>query len=161
MPIAPRSGLTAPTIKPACAFAATAVALTLAVVGCGGSNASSSQTGTPSQGSAAGSKLQLQADPSGRLRYIPAKLSAKAGKITITFTNNSPAVHNVAIRRGTRCQSDTRCAALGLLDIGSTDLFQRGSRTLSVNLKPGNYVFYCQVPGHEAGGMQGTLTVSP
>jgi uncharacterized cupredoxin-like copper-binding protein len=28
-----------------------------------------------------------------------------------------------------------------------------------VTLKPGSYEFYCQVPGHEAAGMKGTLTV--
>jgi len=31
---------------------------------------------------------------------------------------------------------------------------------VSVTLKPGKYVFYCNVPGHRQGGMQGTLTVS-
>jgi uncharacterized cupredoxin-like copper-binding protein len=28
-----------------------------------------------------------------------------------------------------------------------------------VNLKAGTYTFYCQVPGHRAAGMSGTLTV--
>jgi uncharacterized cupredoxin-like copper-binding protein len=26
-------------------------------------------------------------------------------------------------------------------------------------VKPGKYTFYCSVPGHEQGGMKGTLTV--
>jgi uncharacterized cupredoxin-like copper-binding protein len=26
-------------------------------------------------------------------------------------------------------------------------------------VKPGTYTFFCSVPGHEAGGMKGTLTV--
>jgi uncharacterized cupredoxin-like copper-binding protein len=30
---------------------------------------------------------------------------------------------------------------------------------VKVNLKPGKYTFYCPVPGHRQGGMQGTLTV--
>ena len=34
-----------------------------------------------------------------------------------------------------------------------------GTSKVSVNLKPGTYTFYCSVPGHEAGGMKGTLTV--
>ena len=35
-----------------------------------------------------------------------------------------------------------------------------GTSTVTVTLKPGTYSFYCPVPGHEAAGMKGTLTVS-
>jgi uncharacterized cupredoxin-like copper-binding protein len=32
--------------------------------------------------------------------------------------------------------------------------------TVSAKLKRGTYVFYCTVPGHEAAGMKGTLTIT-
>src|SRR5262249_55240175 len=150
------SRVTATPTKRACTLAATAVVLTVAVVGF-----VTTPQGTASRGSAAGGALRVSADPSGHLRFSTTKLSAKAGKITITLTNRSTVLHNMAVRRGPRCQSDTRCAGLSGLDIDSTDPFIRGSRTLTLNLKPGTYVFFCGVPGHEAGGMQGTLTVSP
>lgn len=34
-----------------------------------------------------------------------------------------------------------------------------GTSNVNVQLKPGDYEFYCSVPGHEAGGMKGTLHV--
>jgi uncharacterized cupredoxin-like copper-binding protein len=34
-----------------------------------------------------------------------------------------------------------------------------GTSSFTATLKPGSYEFYCAVPGHEAGGMKGTLTV--
>lgn len=37
---------------------------------------------------------------------------------------------------------------------------QGGNSTVTVDLKPGKYTFYCPVDGHKAAGMQGTLTVS-
>jgi uncharacterized cupredoxin-like copper-binding protein len=43
--------------------------------------------------------------------------------------------------------------------VGATPTFEGGSKTLSLNLKPGTYKFYCTVPGHRQAGMAGTLTV--
>ena len=34
-----------------------------------------------------------------------------------------------------------------------------GKSTVTVDLKPGKYEFYCPVDGHKAAGMKGTLTV--
>lgn len=69
--------------------------------------------------------------------------------MTITFTNMSPLMHNLTIEQGTSGPV-----------VGATPTFQGGTKTLSVNLKPGTYTFFCSVPGHRDAGMKGTLTVS-
>jgi uncharacterized cupredoxin-like copper-binding protein len=43
--------------------------------------------------------------------------------------------------------------------VGETPTFHGASKTVSLNLKPGTYKFYCSVPGHRQAGMEGTLTV--
>ena len=45
------------------------------------------------------------------------------------------------------------------VDIGSGYLKPGESKTLIVNLPPGNYTFYCSIPGHRPAGMVGTLIV--
>jgi plastocyanin len=92
-------------------------------------------------------KLALDANPEGQLKYNKATLSAKAGKVSIAFTNMAPLGHNLTIS-----------SASGTI-IGATPTFQGGSKALALDLKPGTYTFYCSVPGHRMAGMEGTLTV--
>jgi len=121
-----------------------------------GSTSASSQpaatTGTPAPASSpapgkAGSSLALAADPAGALAYNTKQLSAKAGAVTITMTNMSPLEHNVTVAEGSKV-------------LGATPTFKGGSMKLTLQLKPGKYVFYCSVPGHRQAGMEGTLNVS-
>ncbi|HST55433.1 MAG TPA: plastocyanin/azurin family copper-binding protein [Solirubrobacteraceae bacterium] len=91
--------------------------------------------------------MSLTADPGGQLKYNTTSLTAKSGKVAIDFTNMAPESHNVTI-----------ASAAGAV-VGATPTFQGSSKTLSIDLKPGTYTFYCSVPGHRAGGMEGTLTV--
>jgi plastocyanin len=92
-------------------------------------------------------KLALEANNEGQLKYNKTTLSAKAGKVSIAFTNMAPLGHNVTV-----------ASASGTI-VGATPTFQGGSKALALNLKPGTYKFYCSVPGHRMAGMEGTLTV--
>ena len=126
----------------------------LALAGCGGSSNSSSSTsastgaassGGGGGGGGGGQQLSLQADPS-QLKFNTKKLSAKAGKVTITMTNPSGLQHNIALKGGVSAQGPI---------VG-----QGGKSVVSTTLKPGKYTFYCAVDGHEAAGMNGELDVS-
>jgi plastocyanin len=89
----------------------------------------------------------VAANPEGQLKYSTTSLTAKAGKVSIDFTNMSSLGHNVSVE-----------SSSGKLE-GATPTFNGGSKTLSLNLKPGTYKFFCSVPGHRMAGMEGTLTV--
>jgi plastocyanin len=138
------------------------VAVGVGVAACGGSSssspssssASSSAAGTQSSSTAAPagggkSALAIAADPSGQLKFTKKTLSAKAGKVTVDFTNASPTDHNFTVQTGTSGAT-----------VGATPTFQGGSKTVTVDLKPGTYTFFCSVPGHRQAGMVGTLKVS-
>jgi plastocyanin len=137
----------------------------LALAGCGGSKGSSSEskasavpattattpstspqaTSPPAGGSS--SALSLSANSEGQLAYNTKSLSAKAGKVSIDFSNSAPLAHNLTVESSSGAT------------VGATPTFQGGSKTLSLSLKPGTYKFFCTVPGHRQAGMEGTLVV--
>jgi plastocyanin len=95
----------------------------------------------------ASTRLALAANPTGLLSYNTKQLSAKAGAVTIEMTNMSPLEHDVTVAQGSTV-------------LGATPKFMGGTRSLTINVKPGTYTFYCSVPGHRQAGMEGTLSVS-
>jgi uncharacterized cupredoxin-like copper-binding protein len=127
----------------------------LATAGCGGSTSSNVKASSPSksqQSSSAstggGQTLNLSANPTGKLMFSPMSLSAKAGKVTLVMKNpsSSGVQHGIAVE-GNGVDKDGP-----IVQPGKTS-------TLTVDLKPGKYEFYCPFDGHKAAGMTGTLTV--
>jgi plastocyanin len=93
-----------------------------------------------------GGKLEIDADPTGQLKFLASSATATPGQVTIRMVNKSSVPHDIAVTGG------------GLNQIGP-DVSGGGASTVSVTLKPGTYTFYCNVPGHRQAGMAGTLTV--
>ncbi len=130
-------------------------ALATGVAGCGGDESkddtgggaaqqpTQAQTGTGSQEAqpGGGGPLKLSADPSGNLKFDKTSLTAKAGKVTIVMDNPSSVPHAVGIE-GKGVDEDGKVVQKG------------GTSTVSADLKPGEYEFYCPVPGHEEAGMK-------
>jgi len=94
----------------------------------------------------AATAVALTADPSGQLAYVQKSLAAKAGSVTIDFTNGSPVPHDVALEAAGK--------PLGQTPVGS------GTNKLTLTLTKGTYTFFCTVGGHRGAGMEGTLTIS-
>jgi len=135
-------------------------ALSIVAAGCGdddddggGGGSAGTQTSESSGGgggeASGGGKaqtLKLTADPGGALKFDKSSLSAKAGKVTVVLDNPSSLPHAVEVEgNGVEEETDT---------IGKGE-----TAKVTVDLKAGEYEYYCPVDGHKAAGMEGTLTV--
>jgi plastocyanin len=122
----------------------------------GGSEATATETATPTEtatedtggasSGGAGETLALAAPADGSLKYDKTALDAKAGKVTIDFDNPSSVPHAVEIE-GNGVEEETKTIT-------------KDKASVTVDLKPGEYEFYCPVGNHRAEGMEGKLTVS-
>ena len=111
---------------------------------CGGDSGetSSPEPAAPAgEPAAGGPTLEVSAT---EFAFDPSELTAPADTdVTLNLTNAGNVEHDWAIK-----EQPTKVVAMP---------GQTGSGTFS--LPAGEYVFYCSVPGHEAAGMIGTLTV--
>jgi plastocyanin len=130
-------------------FATLALVLVLAIAGCGGgddSSSSGSSSGSSSSGGGGGGEqLALAAPADGSLKFDKTSLDAKAGTVTIDFDNPSSVQHGVEIEGN------------GVEKV--SQIVTKGKTSVSADLKPGTYEYYCPVTGHKEAGMKGTLTV--
>jgi plastocyanin len=126
-----------------------ALALGLAACGGGGNEAATTGGGATTAGGGGGGgggTLQLAADPSGALKFDKTSLEATAGSVTIDFTNDSSLPHDVKLQGPG-------------VDGEGTDTITGSSTSVTLDLQPGDYTFYCSVDGHRAAGMEGKLVV--
>ena len=64
----------------------------------------------------------------------------------LTRLVRSAVAHNVTIAQDSKT-------------LGASKTITQSTDTFELQLAPGDYVFFCSVPGHRQSGMQGTLTV--
>ena len=83
----------------------------------------------------------------GSLRYDQKTVTAKPGLVTINFTNNSTASHNVSLEHG------------GEFEYGASLTIKKSSVTTFLTLAKGTYHLYSSVGTDEDKGMSATLVV--
>jgi len=121
------------------------LAVVLALAGCGGDDDESGGAATPEPAAAAGGVLTLTADAGGAIAWEPGELTAPAGSVSIELVNDSSVPHAVEVEgNGVEEESETVTGA---------------NTTLTVDLEPGEYTYYCPVGDHRDQGMEGALTV--
>ena len=129
-----------------------AVILATAVLaGCGGDDdeqpaSTPAATQEPSSGGGGGGEtVDVSAPEDGSLKFDQSELTAKAGNVTFKFSNPSQVPHAFEVE-GNGVEEET-------------DVVTQGDASVSVDLKPGTYEYYCPVGQHRQAGMEGTLTV--
>ncbi|HEY8583860.1 MAG TPA: plastocyanin/azurin family copper-binding protein [Capillimicrobium sp.] len=90
-------------------------------------------------------EIQIDADPNGQLAYVTDEARAEAGPLTVRMDNPSGVPHNIVLEDVPNAEGEV---------VG-----QGGVSEFQADVKPGEYVYFCSVPGHREGGMEGTLTV--
>jgi plastocyanin len=90
--------------------------------------------------------LAIPADPTGQLFYVFKDATANAGQVKIESQNKSAVDHDISVE------------GKGLDEKGNV-VKNGGTSEVDVDLQPGEYTFYCSVPGHREAGMEGKITV--
>jgi plastocyanin len=116
-----------------------AVLVAILLSGCGGDGGGGTHIAYKRPTRPAASTVKVTA---GDFYFKPNRLSAKAGVVGIDFSSVS-GLHTFVIER-----------------LDGFKLESSGHKTKgNVELKPGKYTFYCDISGHRAQGMEGTLTI--
>jgi plastocyanin len=95
---------------------------------------------------AEGDTLDMPTVESGALAYQFGSAEAAPGNLTISSVNASSIPHNIALE-GAGVNEEGKVVQDG------------GTSTIQARVARGEYTYFCSVPGHREGGMEGTLTV--
>lgn len=134
----------------------------LAVAGCSGSSTASSSPASSGAKAATGRTATVTAS---EFAFAPKTLAAKAGKLRVTLDNQGKIVHELILLKTSAAPGSLKVGADGRVSekasVGEVSETKGGvSRSTTFDLKPGRYVYVCNLPGHYKDGMYGELTVS-
>ena len=113
--------------------------------------------------------VDLQERVDGHMTVTTNVDSIKTGKVTFEVTNDSKGMeHEFLVARLNGSLKDVpfdnskdvvkEAAFKGIMELG--DLNPGKSGTMTLDLKPGKYLLFCNIPGHYEAGMHHVLTVT-
>ena len=159
-------------------IAALATAAALAATGCGSSDSSSDSTSTAAATTeATTTEATTTTTPAAtaqkavemvmtEFKFDPSQATVAAGKVKITQVNKGAVKHEFVLLQSDKPAGSFKVKGgeIDEADVGKNmgeieDVEPGGTKSKTFDLKPGKYVFVCNLPGHYAGGMYGSLTV--
>ncbi|WP_051471238.1 plastocyanin/azurin family copper-binding protein [Patulibacter minatonensis] len=163
------------------------VAGALAVAGCGSDDSSTTSTSSGSAGTTParttdhaaaghdttavpasggtptavkGGKVTIDAS---EFKFAPTSMTAKAGKLTIEMNNIGKVEHELVLLKTTQKADGLKVTGGRVSEddsVGEVSETAGGkAKSHTFTLKPGTYVYVCNIPGHYMDGMRGTLVV--
>src|SRR6266498_1805787 len=143
----------------------------LALAGCSGSKSKTTSSGGQGGGgvtvttAASGGPTVVNVaggeKPDGKYYLTATPGSVKAGPTTITFTNVGKKVHEVIILKTDTPAGQLKVGADHKISVGEDSETDAGkTKSTTINLKPGTYVFVCNIARHYEKGMYTAFTVS-
>jgi plastocyanin len=133
---------------------AATIALALAAVALGAcgdddeGDTSVAETTTSEETTAEDTTVAVEAVPDGSFAFTETELTAAPGADTIEFYNPSSTRHNVYIEDES-----------GEVVAETETVTEARAEAFPEPLEAGTYTYYCDIPGHREGGMEGILTV--
>lgn len=146
------------------------------VAGCGGDDDTTTEPATETGAAAAGgagsgaqgATLEIEM---GDFYFDPKNATAKAGQTTIEAPNVGKVEHELVLltsnldpaKLPTKANGEIdedKLKQMGAEEVGEIEAEPGESKSGKFNLTPGKNVMFCNLPGHYAQGMYGSLTVT-
>lgn len=143
----------------------------IALAGCGDDSGTTTTTASQATaGGGAGGKAAI-AIKMGEFYFSPSDATAKAGPTTIEAPNEGAAEHEMVLFKTNMDPAKLPTEANGEVNEEKMDKVAESAGEIAdvkagetksgeFKLTPGKYVMFCNLPGHYAQGMYGTLTVT-
>jgi len=140
----------------------------LLVAGCGSSDSTTTTETTTAASGGKGATLEIKM---GDFYFAPKDATAKAGPTTIEAPNEGSVEHELVLFKTNMNPAKLPTEADGSVDEEKldevaeeageiADVESGDTKSEKFDLTPGKYVMFCNLPGHYAQGMYGSLTVT-